>query len=105
MLRPSLAKDPQFLSMFLDEVKLSCPVPLDQWTADMGGLGVHLVACFQSRAQLVGLLGQSGAAEMANNAGATMVFGGSNDETHLRSLSPLSASRPEMVATHGLFCQ
>ena len=37
------------LSLRLDEAALICPIPLHQWTADMGGRGVSIVACFQSR--------------------------------------------------------
>ncbi len=40
------------LSLRLDEAALICPIPLHQWTADMGGRGVSIVACFQSRAQV-----------------------------------------------------
>ena len=40
------------LTLALDEAALICPVPLDQWTADMGGRGVTIHIAVQSRAQL-----------------------------------------------------
>ena len=58
------------LSLRLDEAALICPVPLHQWSADMGGRGVSIVACFQSRAQLIDRYGDAKAATFLNNAGA-----------------------------------
>jgi type IV secretory pathway TraG/TraD family ATPase VirD4 len=50
------------LSLLRDEAALICPVPLDRWSADMGGRGVSIIACFQSRAQLVDRYGEAKAA-------------------------------------------
>ena len=40
------------LTLALDEAALICPIPLDNWTADMGGRGVTIHIAAQSRAQL-----------------------------------------------------
>ena len=40
-------------ALVLDEAALISPVPLESWTADMGGRGVTICAAFQSRAQLL----------------------------------------------------
>ena len=39
-LQPAGRLDPP-LTLALDEAALICPVPLDSWTADMGGRGDH----------------------------------------------------------------
>ena len=41
----------------LDEAALICPVPLESWTADMGGRGVSILVVVQSRAQLLARYG------------------------------------------------
>ena len=56
------------LTLALDEAALICPVPLDQWTADMGGRGVTIHIAVQSRAQLEQRWGREGAAAILNNA-------------------------------------
>ena len=48
--QPSGRLDPP-LTLALDEAALISPVPLDSWTADMGGRGVSIIAAFQSRAR------------------------------------------------------
>jgi type IV secretory pathway TraG/TraD family ATPase VirD4 len=50
------------LTLALDEAALICPVPLDNWTADMGGRGVTIHIAVQSRAQLRVRWGDTGAA-------------------------------------------
>jgi hypothetical protein len=40
------------LTIALDEAALVCPVPLDRWTADMGGRNITIHISVQSRAQL-----------------------------------------------------
>ncbi|MGD9528092.1 MAG: type IV secretory system conjugative DNA transfer family protein [Dehalococcoidia bacterium] len=90
------------LSLRLDEAALICPVPLDQWTADMGGRGVNIVACFQSRAQLVDRYGQAKAAVILNNSGARMLFGGTADRDDLTYWSTLAGDREEPITTTDL---
>ncbi|MGE0300747.1 MAG: type IV secretory system conjugative DNA transfer family protein, partial [Dehalococcoidia bacterium] len=90
------------LSLRLDEAALICPVPLDQWTADMGGRGVNIVACFQSRAQLVDRYGQAKAAVILNNSGARMLFGGTADRDDLTYWSTLAGEREEYYTTTDL---
>jgi type IV secretion system protein VirD4 len=87
------------LSCALDEAALSCPVPLEQWTADMGGAGVALWCAFQSRAQLIRKWGDAGAAIVLNNAGAVLLFGGTKDPKDLDAWANLFGKRDEMVET------
>lgn len=97
-LRPGGRLDPP-LSLRLDEAALICPVPLDRWTADMGGRGVSIVACFQSRAQLLDTYGEAKAAVILNNAGARVLFGGTGDRDDLNYWSTLAGERDEPITT------
>ena len=90
------------LSLRLDEAALICPVPLDKWTADMGGRGVSIVACFQSRAQLVDRYGEAKAAVILNNSGARLLFGGTADRDDLNYWSTLAGERDEPITTTDL---
>src|SRR5689334_1625751 len=87
------------LSLRLDEAALICPVPLHQWSADMGGRGVSIVACFQSRAQLVDRYGAENAAATLNNSGARVLFGGTADRDDLVYWSTLAGERDEPILT------
>lgn len=81
------------LTLALDEAALICPVPLDQWTADMGGRGVTIHIAVQSRAQLEQRWGRQGAAAILNNAATVLVFGGTRDPDDLTAWSMLSGER------------
>jgi hypothetical protein len=85
------------LTLALDEAALICPIPLPDWTADMGGRGVHIVAAFQSRAQLITRWGQHGAATTITNAGSVLLFGGTRDRDDLLYWSTLFGDRDEVV--------
>ncbi|MGH3910357.1 MAG: type IV secretory system conjugative DNA transfer family protein, partial [Pseudonocardiaceae bacterium] len=87
------------LTLALDEAALVSPVPLEQWTADMGGRGVSIVAAFQSRAQLITRWGPTGAAIILNNTAAILVFGGTRDRDDLDYWSTLAGQRDEPVTT------
>ncbi|MQA15588.1 MAG: TraM recognition domain-containing protein [Pseudonocardiaceae bacterium] len=87
------------LTLVLDEAALISPVPLDSWTADMGGRGVTILTAFQSRAQLIARWGQTGAAIILNNAAAVMVFGGTKDRDDLDYWSVLAGERDEPITT------
>ena len=87
------------LTLCLDEAALICPVPLDSWTADMGGRGVSIIAAFQSRAQLIARWAITGAATILNNAGSIMVFGGTRDRDDLAYWSGLAGERDEPLVT------
>ncbi len=87
------------LGLRLDECALICKVPLHLWTADMGGRGVSIVACFQSRAQIVDHYGEAKAATIINNAGAKVLFGGTGDRDDLQYWSTLSGERDEPITT------
>src|SRR4029450_5507536 len=67
------------LTLALDEAARLCPVPLGQWTADMGGRGVTIHIAVQSRAQLEQRWGREGAAAILNNAATRLVYRGTRE--------------------------
>jgi type IV secretion system protein VirD4 len=87
------------LTLALDEAALICPIPLDSWTADMGGRGVTIHIAVQSRAQLRQRWGDMGAAAILNNAATVLIFGGSRDPEDLAAYSTLTGDRYETVET------
>jgi type IV secretion system protein VirD4 len=100
-LEPGGRLDPP-LTLVLDEAALVSPVPLESWTADMGGRGVTILAAFQSRAQLLARWGEHAAATILNNTSAVMVFGGTRDRDDLQFWSTLTGERDERVLTTDL---
>lgn len=96
--KPKGRLDP-VLTMVLDECALICRIPLEKWTADMGGYGIHIVAAFQSRQQVVDKWGTSGAGVIVTNAGAIVLFGGVKDDNDLRYWQTLIGQRLEESVT------
>lgn len=90
------------LTMVLDEAALICPIPLDRWSADMGGRGVCIIAAFQSRAQLIDRYGPARAATILNNASSKVLFGGTSDRDDLQFWSTLAGEREEPVTSTDL---
>ena len=91
--QPSGRLDPP-LSLFLDETPLTCgPVPLHDWTADMGGRGVWIHITAQSLAQLRDCWGPDRANAILGNTSALMVFGGIKSTDDLQQLSTLAGMR------------
>jgi type IV secretory pathway TraG/TraD family ATPase VirD4 len=90
------------LTLALDEAALIAPVPLDRWSADMGGRGVCIIAAFQSRAQLIDRYGEARAATTINNAGPKVLFGGTGDRDDLNYWSTLAGERDEPVISRDL---
>jgi type IV secretion system protein VirD4 len=78
------------LTMLLDEAALVCPVPLDKWTADMGGRGVTLHIAGQSLYQLRQRWGDNGAGTIIANATSFLWFGGSPTADDLTDISLLT---------------
>jgi hypothetical protein len=99
--QPGGRLDPN-LTLVLDEAALVSPVPLESWTADMGGRGVTIIAAFQSRAQLLARWGEHAAATILNNTAAVMIFGGTRDRDDLLFWSTLTGDRDERVTSHDL---
>lgn len=87
------------LTLVLDEAALICPVPLDNWTADMGGRNVQIHIGAQSRAQLRQRWGDTGAAAILNNTATLLVYGGTRDTDDLTTYSTLTGERDEEVVT------
>jgi hypothetical protein len=100
-LEPGGRLDPP-LTLVLDEAALISPVPLDSWTADMGGRGVTILAAFQSRAQVLARWGEHAAATILNNTSAVMVCGGTRDRDDLQFWSTLTGDRDERITSHDL---
>jgi len=96
--KPGGRLDPP-LTLALDEAALICPIPLDNWTADMGGRGVTIHIAVQSRAQLRARWGDTGAAAITNNAATLLIYGGSRDYDDLQAYSALTGERYEDVPT------
>ena len=97
--RPGGRLDPP-LTMLLDEAALVCPVPLDRWTADMGGRGVTLHISAQSLSQLRQRWGDDGAGTIVANVAAFLVFGGSPAAADLAHISSLTGEhRMRVVGT------
>src|SRR5690606_35092441 len=69
------------------------------WSSDFGGRGVPILACFQSRAQLIQRYGGAGAAVLLNNAGSVLLFGGTKDVADLEAWSTLAGPQDEGVKT------
>ena len=87
------------LTLVLDEAALICPVPLDRWSADMGGRGVHIIAAFQSRAQILGRWGETAGRAILGNAGAIVLFTQGHDADDLAHWAKLAGERDETTAT------
>lgn len=97
--QPSGRLDPP-LTLALDEAALICPIPLDNWTADMGGRGVTIHIAAQSRAQLRQRWGDTGAAAIMNNAATLLIFGGTRDPEDLNAYATLTGERDEQVPSY-----
>lgn len=97
--KPGGRLDPP-LTLALDEAALICPVPLDRWTADMGGRNITIHIAAQSRAQLRQRFGDAGAAALLNNASTLVVFGGTKDPDDLQAYAMLTGERDEDVDTY-----
>jgi type IV secretory pathway TraG/TraD family ATPase VirD4 len=87
--RPGGRLDPP-VTMLLDEAAIACPVPLDAWTADMGGRGVTIHISVQSLAQLRQRWGTDGSGTILANVAALIVYGGSPSAPDLRDLALLT---------------
>lgn len=87
------------LTLVLDEAALVSPVPLDQWTADMGGRNVTIHIGAQSRAQLRKRWGDTGCAAIMTNSATVMILAGARDADDLQAYSLLTADRHETVET------
>jgi type IV secretory pathway TraG/TraD family ATPase VirD4 len=96
--RPGGRLDPP-LTLALDEAALICPVPLDQWTADMGGRNITIHIAVQSWAQLKQRYGDAGAGVIVNNTATLLIYGGTRDPDDLAAYVTLVGERDEDVRT------
>jgi type IV secretion system protein VirD4 len=87
------------LSLDLDEAAIICPIPLDKWTADMGGRNITIRITAQSRPQLRQRWGADGAAAITNNAASLVIYGGTRDANDLHDYSLLAGEREQRVVT------
>jgi len=86
------------LTFVLDEAAQLSP-PLDDWTADMGGRGVTILAAYQSRSQLLDRWSPAKAGTIMNNATRIMLFGGTKEKEDLEYWTTLGGDRDEEVVT------
>jgi type IV secretion system protein VirD4 len=95
---PSERLDP-FLTMLLDECAVTVKLPLDRWTADMGGRGIAMHMTVQSLSQLEQTWGAAGAGTLKGNIGSLIIFGGGKDADELEMVSKLCGDRWRRVIT------
>jgi type IV secretory pathway TraG/TraD family ATPase VirD4 len=95
---PSGRLDPG-LELVLDEAALICPVPLDRWSADMGGRNIGIHIGVQSAAQLVDRFGRAAADSILTNAGAILIYGGTRSRDDLATYSMLIGEREQTQHT------
>ena len=86
-------------TLVLDEAALIAPVPVDRWTADMGGRNITIHIGAQSRAQLRQRWGDTGCAAIMTNSATVLILAGSRDADDLQAYSLLTSERHEMVET------
>src|SRR5205823_2139849 len=75
-------------------------IPLEEWTADMGGRNVTIHIAAQGRAQLRHRWAETGAAAILNNTATMLIYGGTRDPDDLQAYSLLTGERDEDVDTH-----
>ena len=87
------------LTMVLDEAAIICPVPLDDWSADMGGFNITLHISAQDPAQLRKVWGDDGASSILSHAGTLLVFGGIQEMPFLEDSAKKAGQRDVVVET------
>lgn len=78
------------VTMCLDELALVCKIPVDRWSADMGGRGVTIHYSVQSLAQMRQKFGRETTAAILGNTNTFTVFGGGNSAEDLSEISTLA---------------
>ncbi|MBI4936316.1 MAG: type IV secretory system conjugative DNA transfer family protein [Actinobacteria bacterium] len=82
------------MTAILDEAPLTCgPIPLHDWTSDMGGFNFTLHIAAQSLAQLREYWGRERASAILANTGALIVFGNIKSADDLQEISTLCGTR------------
>lgn len=81
------------LTLVLDEPAITCPVPMDRWSAESGGHGITLVTGFQSPAQIAARWGDHAAQAIRDNASVQLVMGGHTNPAELEALSAVCGNR------------
>lgn len=89
---PGSRLDPP-LTMVLDEPAITCPVPIDKWSAEAGGHGITMITGVQSPAQLTARWGENGARTIRDNATVQLILRGKSDPDELEKLSALCGER------------
>jgi type IV secretion system protein VirD4 len=98
--QPGRRLDPP-LTMLLDEAAIVIPVPLHQWTADMGGSGITIHMSVQSLAQTRGRWGEENANALLGNIACFIVFGGSAIHDDLAPISAMTGRhRMKVLGVH-----
>jgi type IV secretion system protein VirD4 len=86
--RPNGRLDPPLL-MALDEVTQICPVPLNAWMADSGGVGIQIIAVTHGESQLADRFGEFGKRTVLDTAGCLVYLPGITDPSMLDAITKL----------------
>jgi len=89
---PGSRLDPP-LTMVLDEPAITCPVPVDKWSAEAGGHGITIITGVQSPAQLSARWGENGAKTIRDNATVQLILRGKSDHDEMEKLSAVCGER------------
>jgi type IV secretion system protein VirD4 len=82
------------MTALLDEAPLTCgPIPLHDWTADMGGRGFTIHIAAQSIAQLRDTWGRDRAEAILGNTASLLLFGGLKNADDLQDAVTLCGTR------------
>jgi type IV secretory pathway TraG/TraD family ATPase VirD4 len=88
------------LSMVLDEVANTAPVPVEKWSSWAAGSGVRLVLIVQAYAQLVQRWGQNGAATVWQCCKTKVVYGATSEPELGRMVEQLCGTVRLRVTEH-----
>jgi type IV secretion system protein VirD4 len=98
--QPTGRLDPP-LTMLLDEAAIVVPVPLHEWTADMGGRGVTMHISVHSLAQMRSRWGRENADALLGNIACFIVFGGGAIHDDLADISAITGQHRMKIVDAG----
>jgi type IV secretion system protein VirD4 len=94
--RPAGRLDPG-LTLALDEIALTCPIPIDRWMAELRKRNIVAHVAAQGLAQLRQRWTADGASMILTCAAAVLVFGGCKDPGDLDLFSKLAGTRDDKL--------
>lgn len=84
---------PHPLTLALDEVAITCPVPLHKWMSESGGHGITVMAAIQALSQLRSRWGEEDGRTIFSNSTVKVIFGGFTDHQDLEAVSAVCGER------------